>query len=187
MKQSSRETRFSSRFLSYSRAVTPSTPATPSLRVRAKASFSQSTSMKWARFVTTSCGRARALNTIRSSFVETFSGARRSGACPSSGSVARRSPSLHGVPRVGSPASSVLCKRSDFPSSVALRFASSRITYRRVLLSIPSTSAHRRGPGAFVRGRPFRRFCRRRRRDLPGSWTIPCCMPCSPTPAVRDV
>ena len=43
---------------------------------------------------------------------------------PSTVPCARRPPSLHRVPRVGSPASQVLCRRSDFPSPIPPRFVS---------------------------------------------------------------
>jgi hypothetical protein len=93
---------------------------------------------------------------------------------PSSSSVIRHSPSLHGVPRVGSPASSVQRERCDFPRPSRLASHSLGSTTQAPVVSLP------RRPGACVRGpwpcspvgRPAR--CRWRQRDLPGSWTNPC-------------
>ncbi len=92
---------------------------------------------------------------------------------PSSSSVIRRSPSLRGVPRVGSPASPVQRERSDFPRPS--RLASLRSALPPKHLSFAPTSA-RCLPAwavALVAGWPPA-GCRWRQRDLPGSWTNPC-------------
>ena len=72
-----------------------------------------------------------ASSAIRSSFVETVFGAR----CLRHLSLQRfrvpAPPSLHGVPRVGSPASSATTRRSDFPPPLPLRFVSFARRYRR--------------------------------------------------------
>lgn len=79
---------------------------------------------------------------------------------PSNSSVLRCRPFLSGVPRDGSPASTVLLRHSDSPSLV---LASLRFLVRRY-------------PG------PDRSRPPRKQQGLPGSWGSLVCMPCSRTP-----
>src|ERR1700734_4127209 len=83
--------------------------------------------MWWASVVSATSGASLASFAIRSSRVETVLELGVSVIFLSNGSVIRRRPLLHGVPRVGSPASSLLLRRSDFPApllrSLALRSA----------------------------------------------------------------
>jgi hypothetical protein len=69
---------------------------------------------------------------IRSSFVETITaGALVSSIFPSLGSDSRRRSLLDGVPRDGSPASSLLLRRSDSSPSIPPRFVAFAWRYRR--------------------------------------------------------
>ena len=162
LKRSSSDWRFSSRFAAYSVAVWPSTPGAPSLRVRRYASCNQSRSMWWASDVNAISGASFASSAIRWSFVETVCGTRcllpsfpPAVPCPAP-------PSLHRVPRVGSPASSVLrgaptsccpSRRTSFPSLggtvVALAFAPHRSSASRVR---PGLLALAGSPTALVGG-----------------------------------
>ena len=63
-------------------------------------------------------GASLASFATRSSFVETSTEVCVSAIFPSNGSVIRCRPLLGGVPRVGSPASSLLLRHSDFPPPV---------------------------------------------------------------------
>src|SRR5580658_1658748 len=84
-------------------------------------------SIWWASVVSATSGASLASFAIRSSRVETVLELGVSVIFPSYGSMIRRCPLLDGVPRVGSPASSLLLRRSDFPApllrSLALRSA----------------------------------------------------------------
>ena len=91
-------------------------------------------------------GACLASSAIRCSFVETVSGFDVPVMFPSNGSVTRRPPSLHGVPRVGSPASSVLRERSDFPPPVPPRFVAFAWRYHRVRPSFRSRSGRTPAP-----------------------------------------
>ena len=137
-------------------AVCPSTPVAPSLRVRRYASWSQAISMWWASVVSAMPGASLASFAIRSSLVETVLELGVSVIFPSNGSVIRRRSLLGGVPRVGSPASSLVLRRSDFPAAPA-----------SLACALLGGSAAR---------------CRGERRDLPGSWGTLHGMPCSMTP-----
>jgi hypothetical protein len=82
---------------------------------------------------------------------------------PFDGSVHRRSPSLRGVPRVGSPASTVLRERCDFPSSIPPRFVSFAWWYRggALLFALAGGGAPRAcKPGPLLAGGPYRRIAR---------------------------
>ena len=83
----------------------------------------------------------------------------------------------------GSPTSSVLSADSDFstPVPAALRFPSLGGTTRCPVRSRGSGPLPRAGTAVY-RG-PSVPHLRWRRRDLPGSWATPACMPRSPTPA----
>jgi hypothetical protein len=97
---------------------------------------------------------------------------------PSSGSVPRCSSSLHGVPRVGSPASSVLLKHSDSPLPFPLRFVAFAQRYRGGVPRFALTGSRTpdaREPGPFVAGGPPGDLPRRHW-GLPGSWTNPCAL-----------
>jgi hypothetical protein len=87
--------------------------------------------------------------------------------------VPRCSFSLHGVPRVGSPASSVLLKHSDSPLPFPLRFVAFAQRYRGGVPRFALTGGRTpdaREPGPFVAGGPPGALLRRHR-GLPGSWT----------------
>jgi len=139
--RSSSDRRLSSRFAWYSCALCPSTPRAPSLRVRRYASRSQSMSMRWARLRNAMSGASLASFATRSSFVETSTEVCGSAIFPSNSSMTRCRPLLGGVPRVGSPASSLLLRHSDSPRprSARLRFA------RRFHLPVEAT-----GPPRFL-------------------------------------
>ncbi len=96
-------------------------------------------------FVNAMSGASFASFAIRSSFVEMVFELGVSSIVPSSGSVSRRRPLLGRVPRVGSPASSLLLRRSDSSPPIPPRFVAFARRYRR------NSAA-------------------RRRRGLPGSW-----------------
>jgi hypothetical protein len=97
---------------------------------------------------------------------------------PPSSSVPRRSSSLLGVPQVGSPVSSVLLKRSDFPPPFPPRFVSFAPRYRGGALPFALTGGRAPDagePGPLVAGgppgaQPWRRW------DLPGSCANPCAL-----------
>src|SRR5260370_4676021 len=93
------------------------------------------------------------------------------------------SPSLHGVPWIGSPASQVLRECSDARPSLAPRFVSFARRYHRAPASFSSPAGvgrHAARPG-FVTGFPFP-VGRWKWLGLPGSWGTFARMPCSPTP-----
>jgi hypothetical protein len=93
---------------------------------------------------------------------------------PSSSSVPRRLSSLHGVPRVGSPASQVLSRRSDSPPPLPPRFVAFVWRYRAdARLRSHGAGACGREPGLLIAGRPSS-MTPRKRWGLPGSWTDPC-------------
>src|SRR5262245_43850792 len=113
--RSSRPWRLPSRFCSYSSAVTPSTPAAPSLRVRRYASLSQSMSIRWASEVNAINGDCFASAAIRSCFVDTlveFRSIRRVSQERFLDPTPRFPPLAPGGTR--SPASPVLSRRYDF-------------------------------------------------------------------------
>ena len=104
---------------------------------------------------------------------------------PLNGSVIRRSPSLHGVPRVGSPASPVLPERCDFPPTFPPHFVSFAQRYRGGAPPFALTGGRAPSacePGPFAGRWPFRHVARGVERDLPGSWSVLPCMPRSWTP-----
>lgn len=74
----------------------------------------------WASVVKAVVGHSRACVAIRSSFVEMEVELGVSFICLSFDSVNPAPPSLHGVPWIGSPASSGTTERSDFPDVAAL-------------------------------------------------------------------
>ena len=80
--------------------------------------------MWWARLRRTACGSSCASSAIRCSLVETVSRFGVPAIFPSNGSVTRRPPSLHGVPRDGSPASHGTTEVLRLPAArpAALRF-----------------------------------------------------------------
>src|SRR5580692_393770 len=151
--RSSSDRRFSSKFAWYSCALTPSTPRAPPLRVRRYASRSQSMSMRWARLRNAMSGASLASFATRSSFVETSTEDCGSAIFPSNGSMTRCRPLLGGVPRVGSPASSLLLRHSDFPTPIGSRFVA-------FTLHLPRAFIHTReetpGPPRFL-GNPCAR------------------------------
>jgi hypothetical protein len=123
-------------------------------------------------------GASRASLAIRCSFVETVSEIGVFVVFPSSGSVPRCSSSLHGVPRVGSPASSVLLKHSDSPLPFPLRFVAFVQRYRGGVPRFALTGGRTpdaREPGPFVAGGPPGALPRGHW-GLPGSWTNPCAL-----------
>lgn len=105
----------------------------------------------------------------------------------------RRRPLLRGVPRVGSPTSSLILRRSDFSSSLPPRFVS--FAWRYLVYascscpSAPSASAPTRATRRSCRPRaccaecPMIRFSRGDRRDLPGSWAALAYVPRSQIPS----
>jgi hypothetical protein len=95
---------------------------------------------------------------------------------PSSSPVTRRPPSLHGVPRGGSPASSVLRRRSDSHSPFPLRFVAFARRYRGGVRPSLSRVAGLPAPASLdslIAGCPSG-LTPRRRLGLPGSWMDPC-------------
>src|SRR5436190_9073162 len=82
----------------YSRALCPSIPLAPSLRVRRYASCNHSTSMWWASVVSAIVGASLASFAIRSSFVEMFVELDVSFIVPSFGSLLRCRPLLRWLP-----------------------------------------------------------------------------------------
>ena len=104
----------------------------------------------------------------------------------------RRRPLLRGVPRVGSPTSSLVLRRSDFSSPLPPRFVS--FAWRYLVCASCSCSS---ATGASAPARATRRSCRPRvccaecptvrfsrgdRRDLPGSWAALAYVPRSQIP-----
>ena len=95
---------------------------------------------------------------------------------PTSGSTSRRLASLHRVPWVGSPASSVRSRRYDSLTSFPPRFVSFAWRYR----DLPHRFAPARGwdsyahrPGLFSAEPKTAASYSRRRQGLPGSWVDP--------------
>ena len=122
-------------------------------------------------------GSSRASSAIRWSLVETVSGFSVPVIFPSSSSVYRRPPSLHGVPWVGSPASSVLLRRYDSPRpSRTVRTFSRPGTVCAHRHSLPRSAVRcLAGPGPLFQpgGLPSPACLTRSRRGLPGSWANP--------------
>jgi len=118
-------------------------------------------------------GASLASFAIRSSRVETILELGVSVIFPSNGSMIRRRPLLGGIPWVGSPASSLVLRRSDFPPpplrSLALRSAVPRLRGGVGISQVPGEPSRacpalrpRRGRDA----RPFGPCPTRRRRDV---------------------
>src|SRR5262249_28779482 len=131
--RSSRPCRLPSRFCSYLSAVTPSTPAAPSLRVRRYASLSQSMSIRWASEVNAIVGACFASAAIRSCFVDTlveFRSIRRVSQERFHDPTPRFPPLAPGGTR--SPASLVLSRRYDFLPPVPPRFVAFAWRYLNV-------------------------------------------------------
>ena len=99
-------------------------------------------------------------------------------------SVSRRLPSLHGVPRVGSPDFIGTTKRSDCPSS-SRRAPFPRSRYRCSPCSLRRDSES--ASGGLVLVRDDLRALRRKRQALPGSWGTLVNAPRSQTPVGRHV
>ncbi len=129
--RSSSDRRLSSRFAAYCCALCSSTPRAPSLRVRRYASCSHSMSMRWASVVNAMSGASLASFATCSSCVEILREPDVSGIFPSNSSVIRRRPWLHRVPWVGSPASSLLLRRSDSSTPITRHFVAFVQRYRR--------------------------------------------------------
>jgi hypothetical protein len=178
--------RLDSKFAAYSAAVTPSTPTAPSLRVHRHASSIQSMSMKCERLLNAICGAALAIFAIQWHFVETVMDLGVSAIFPSIGSVTPLAPSLHRIPRSGSPASTVLWAapnsfrpfcRTSFPSFGNTSFLRSRFR------SGKNESARSFRPGYLLNSAPTDYFRLGDRMDLPSSWRNPCIgVPRSSTP-----
>ena len=128
--------------LAYSSALWPSIPVAPSFRVRRYASCSHATSMWWASVVSAIVGASLASFAIRSSFVEMCFELDVSFIVPSTGSSLRCRPLLSWLPWVGSPASRLLLRHSDFPLRHLTRFASfGGSASQRRRQDLPSSSA----------------------------------------------
>jgi hypothetical protein len=121
-------------------------------------------------------GSSRASSAIRWSFVETSTGLGVPAILPSNDSMSRRPPSLHGVPRSGSPASQVLPRRYDLLTPLPPRFVSFAWRYRtlssRFAPAVGRTVATA-GQGSFLPAALTTGSLVRRRQDLPGSWATP--------------
>ena len=82
----------------------------------------------------------------------------------------------------GSPTSTVLSADSDFSTPVPPHFVSFAWRYHAAALFAPAGVGRSPGRDCCL-SRPSVPHLRWRRRDLPGSWATPACMPRSPTPA----
>jgi hypothetical protein len=116
--------------------------------------------MWWARLRKARSGASRASFAIRWSRVETLSEFGASVVFPSSSSCPRRSPFLHGVPRVGSPASPVLLERCDSPPPFLPHFVAFARQYRsrRPSFALTVAGACGREPGSLFAGDPSGKF-----------------------------
>ena len=81
-----------------------------------------------------------------------------------------------------SPTSTVLSADSDFSTPVPPHFVSFAWRYHAAALFAPAGVGRSPGRDCCL-SRPSVPHLRWRRRDLPGSWATPACMPRSPTPA----
>ena len=147
LNRSSKLVRFASKAVSYCAAVTPSTPAAPSLRVRRYASRSHVSSMWCANVVSSSFGSIRASSASFSCRVEMTSRPDVLAICPSRSPMPGPPLPSAGFLGAGSPTSPVLSADSDPSPPIPPCFVSFARWYHALPRSLPGL---RPIPGAWA-------------------------------------